>query len=530
LRRGEAFVLGVSLFSLACEPCAGTPSCTGTPEVGYSGQFIEHRTGAVVPGVRVEFMRTGGADTDPDTMVAISGSDGFFQLRGLAHDVGDVIGSLRVIPPPPHPEFIVPGLQLKASRTRGSGQFGGRLVVDPYILLVGEVRDRITGAEIVGATVNYRRTGGPVASPEVMTFVSEAGGRFFFEPAVEGFGILEADVEISAPGYPRPYLIPIRVQTQFVDAPAYQVTVLRLGTALQYAVKVLRRGSRVAIPGVEVDFKRVGGIPVEPAEFTQSVPFHGVIPIQPMPLADGEVIADITIRPPAPFLTEVLRGIRLQTSDGDSLRDLGLWGYGTQIYLRSTMVNRATNAKLDSGIQVVVRRLAGVAIDPDGVINVVQQNGLFEFAAATPDTGRVSAELEVRLRAPFDWDTIGPVEFPSRRDSNVTVLGESRVGRWLPWFGELRDLDTSLPISGATIEFRRTSGVGVLPSPFVTVSEADGRFFIQPLPLRNGEVIGDLFIDFPSTYRDTTITGLRLATSKDDTLRLIGTYRFRKLP
>ena len=177
---------------IACDPCAGTPSCKQPPEVSYGGQFINHVTGSAVGGVAVMFVReTGPTLANGDTMRAVARSDGFFQLRSSAFNGGVVEGKLIVTPPPPYQSYTVSGLRLPTSEVRGNGTFGGRLVVDPYLMLVGEVHDRRTGAIIPDVAVSLRRVGGVSASPDSMSFVSDANGRFFAEPTVDQVGQLD---------------------------------------------------------------------------------------------------------------------------------------------------------------------------------------------------------------------------------------------------------------------------------------------------------------------------------------------------
>src|SRR5688572_6033364 len=67
---------GLFVMSASCDVCAGTPSCNNPPQISHGGQFIERRSGAPVAGVRVEFIRRGGAATAGDTVRATSNSDG----------------------------------------------------------------------------------------------------------------------------------------------------------------------------------------------------------------------------------------------------------------------------------------------------------------------------------------------------------------------------------------------------------------------------------------------------------------------
>src|SRR6185436_6549332 len=137
-----------------------------------------------------------------------SDASGFFQLRLFATQDGAVKGDLRVTPPAPYPPYVVTGVSLNTSRTRGDGGYLGRLVVNPFLILVGDVYDRRTRAPVSGATITLRRISGAHLSPDTITLVSDAGARVaWIEPTIVEFGVFKADVELSAPGYPRPFHI-----------------------------------------------------------------------------------------------------------------------------------------------------------------------------------------------------------------------------------------------------------------------------------------------------------------------------------
>ena len=174
MRIATLSALAVAAAGLAaCDVCAGTPSCTNPPEISAGGQFIERSEGAPVAGVRVEFVRLSGPELRADTIRSISDDDGFFQLRADALATGIVGGTLRVIPPAPRVAFEITNVALKVTTRRADGQFLGRLSVEPYLVLVGQLYDRYSGAIVPEATVIMRHAGGASMGVDSAIFTTD---------------------------------------------------------------------------------------------------------------------------------------------------------------------------------------------------------------------------------------------------------------------------------------------------------------------------------------------------------------------
>lgn len=199
-----------------CDECSGTPACTIPPEVSYTAQFIERASGHPVPGVRVTFAPAAGVGlvTEPS---GVTDGKGFVLLRAAAVAAGSVTGELLVSPPPPHAAFVIPAVQFTTTTSRGDGGNLGRLVVDPYMFLVGRVTDGATQAPIVGARVVVRRISGGRTEPDSAEFMTDAGGQFGWEPAFIERAPIVATFEITAPGYPRPYLLQRELRLSYRD-------------------------------------------------------------------------------------------------------------------------------------------------------------------------------------------------------------------------------------------------------------------------------------------------------------------------
>src|SRR6185503_3571888 len=162
-----------------------------------------------------------------------------------------------------------------------------RLVVNPFLILVGDVYDRRTGAPVPGATITLRRISGAHLSPDTITLVSDAGARVaWIEPTIVEFGVFKADVELSAPGYPRPFHIERDIPISYKDAEISFIT-LPMGFGLTYSGATSRRGTGQTFPGVQVEFRRTSGIAVQPDPLVLTAGDDGSFVIDLNPLAQG---------------------------------------------------------------------------------------------------------------------------------------------------------------------------------------------------------------------------------------------------
>ena len=281
------------------------------------------------------------------------------------------------------------------------------------------------------------------------------------------------------------------------------------------------------MPGVKLNFRRVGGMGVSPEYTAWEIPSSGSVALNLLPLGDGAIHSEFIVEAPPPYQSETY-AVTMTTQDGDNFRFLR-FGFGAQVAARARFLHRSTGEPVEAGVNAALVRRSGVSLDADGVLVPLDATGTLNYVSSAASTGTTVADFVVNLRAPFDYDTVRNVIVPSVLESDPTDFGNIKVGSWMPWNGSVVDRVTGAPIAGGSIEFRRVSGIAVAPSPFRTVSAANGQFAISPIPLRNGEVVGDLVVTFGSTYRDTTIQGVRLTTSKSDSLRWLPPILARKI-
>jgi hypothetical protein len=138
-----------------------------------------------VPNLKATFTRTGGLAITPSTLNVVSGADGRIQLLASVQDTGTVVGDITVFPDS-GPSRVISGLHLRTAES-DQLQFAGVYGFGPALRYVGEVQ-RQDGTPVVGAHVTWTQTSGIVATPTVLSGVTDVNGRFplLFYPTSDG--------------------------------------------------------------------------------------------------------------------------------------------------------------------------------------------------------------------------------------------------------------------------------------------------------------------------------------------------------
>jgi hypothetical protein len=512
--------------TVGCEPCTGVANCPAEAHVSIGGRLVVRESGAPVSGARLAFVRTSGPELANDSVVTTSDADGFFLLSAPTTESGTVRGRL-IVKPPTGGGYTVDDFVATTTKVPGDGMDIGRIVAEPYLAFVVELRDRVTKALVLNSTGVFRRTGGVAIQPDTIAVGTDLYGRIHLESRALGAGTLKGELVIFPPAYPRPfYTMPVEFSTEYRDRISPEVTVVHVGSALLWAGEVFRRGSNAYGAGITVDFRRTGGIQATPAQFTTKTDSFGLFAIQPVPASEGELIGDVTIHSPSPFSSVIIRGVRVSTRADDSVRVAGRWGYGAQVFGAVEFWDRTTFERIGGGAHVLFRRTGGARTEVETASTTVNQFGAAGVHLAAIDTGKVVGELEIQRGDPFGTDVMR-VELDAKEDDTQRFYGVRLIGRWFPQVAQVIDDETNRPIAGARITYRRTAGVAIAPDPYVVTSNADGYFGIRPRPLSDGDVVGDVTITAPS-YRETVLAGIHLTSTRDDTLRFIGAWRIKK--
>jgi hypothetical protein len=328
MRRYLRLTQGLLLLLLAaCDPCQGVGSC-GDPSMRFEGRVFKQYPAEPVEGVRVEFVRTRGVVLDRDTLRGLTDRHGRFRLEGAASEDGTATGRLILHPPAPLAPLTVDDVELVASRAQGDVRYLGDWKI-PYPYLPYEVHFyRVgTGAPVQGMEVEFRRTGGIPVSPDTFRVTSDGFGNVKLRPRTDVPGVLHGELLVYPLPPLQPYVIPnLRMQT-FV-AERIDSTLVRsgVGLAISYGGALVWQGTGQPVANAEVEFRRTGGVMIQPERFTSRSDGFGTFFLRSTPLVNGEVVGDLVVRPPAPYREQTVRNLRLPVMTSGDVTFLGYIG------------------------------------------------------------------------------------------------------------------------------------------------------------------------------------------------------------
>lgn len=186
-----------------------------------------------------------------------------------------------------------------------------------------------------------------------------------------------------------------------------------------------RAGGQVA-SGVEVEFRRTGGIQVEPDTFVVTTDASGNFALRPRPLAArGELVGDLIIRPAAPLNPITVRGLRLPVHvDADPNPFVGRWGIGPSL----PFVGRAVwpNGDPAAGVEVRFQRTGGILVEPESYVETTNEHGTFSLGPLPLESGVVDFTLTFTPPAPLQAITY-PYSLRTTDEEQAITLIETWV-------------------------------------------------------------------------------------------------------
>jgi hypothetical protein len=317
----------LALGLAGCDPCQGIGSC-GDPVMRSEGRVLKQYPAEPAEGIRVDFVRTRGVGIEGDTLTAFTDRDGRFRFESGAAGNGTATGRLVLYPPAPLPPVTVEDVALVATRAPGERRFLGEWKV-PYPHLPYEAHFyRVgTGAPVRGMEVEFRRTGGIPVSPDTFRVTTDAFGNVKLRPRTSVPGVVQAELVVYPLPPLQPFVIPnLRLRTFVAERLDSTVVAAGVGLALAYGGVLVWDDSGRALEGAEVEFRRTGGVPVQPERFTVRTDAFGTFILRSTPLATGEVVGDLLVRPGAPYRAHTIRNVRLAVQTSGTIVFLGYFG------------------------------------------------------------------------------------------------------------------------------------------------------------------------------------------------------------
>jgi 5-hydroxyisourate hydrolase-like protein (transthyretin family) len=281
----------------------------GAPPLLAASQTIEFRP---TSGVAVEGL-TGGV------FRKVSASNGWVPLFGSELrplDAGDVIGDLTVFMPDPIGTVVRRDVHVEATPLFRPGLTIHRLGVGPSLEYHIALLRRGLGQAVQGASVSFQRTGGVAVIPPDWTGATDVAGRVAFPVRALASGVLTGDLKVVPPSPWKAFERKALSFPTFEADTAILYKVFEVGPGVSTYAVLRARGA--PIKGVRVEFRRTGGLDANPIFFAAVSNDSGYVFLNTATQTAGEVIADLTIRPPSPYGRFVLRGVRFPAVDGDA--------------------------------------------------------------------------------------------------------------------------------------------------------------------------------------------------------------------
>lgn len=193
----------------------------------------------------------------------------------------------------------------------------------------------LTGEPASGVRVQFIPTSDAGVPFDTLATYSDAEGIFELSAPASGERVVQGRLLFQPPAPYNHFLFAVdgvHLETTRVRGDARNLGMWGVGPLptephISYVGGLYYRDTGQPAEGVEVEFRRTGGIAVEPDTFVVVSGENGRFPLLMDPAEQGAVIGEILVRPPAPYKAFKVAEVRIPTLLGkDDLRLLGTWG------------------------------------------------------------------------------------------------------------------------------------------------------------------------------------------------------------
>lgn len=293
------------------------------PALLYIGIVTDAANRRITSG-KIEFRRTGGVRVrDPVFEWAIDGN-GAFRIAPTPLEDGEVVGDLTLRLPSPYRDTTLTNVRLATFRTDENRFAGFFRVANPRAIVrsVVQLYERATRRPLVDAEVEFQPRSGPVSI--VLTGRTDAAGVVGFVAGATAEGLVEGDLLVR-PRAPLPADRLNGIRLVAADDDSVRLAAVELvGASLLYIGLVADEANR-PITGGRIEFRRTGGIRVRDELFEWPIDGNAAFRVAPTPLEDGEVVGDLTLRLPAPYLDTTFTNVKLTAFRTDESRFAGVF-------------------------------------------------------------------------------------------------------------------------------------------------------------------------------------------------------------
>ncbi len=307
------------VFALtACDPCSGVISC-GESWIRYEGDLVM-LTDEPAESMRVEFVRTEGIGIDSPLLSVRPDAQGRFRLDARTTGPGELIGDLLICSGRIGLPDRIEGVRLGTTPVRGNVQYLGHWRVIGLVFGAhGQLFYRAGNRPAVGVEVEFRRVAGIPLDPDTFVVSTDQNALFPLRPRPLAAGEVVFDLIVHTPAPYRPDTISgLRLSTRFTEQQEPMAGVWRIGPYFPQFGRLVWGDTGRPAAGVEIEFRRTGGIPVDPESLVTRSDETGHFSIGTIvPLGYGELVGELIVRPPVPYRSFTIPQLRLQTMEED---------------------------------------------------------------------------------------------------------------------------------------------------------------------------------------------------------------------
>ena len=464
---------------MGCDPCAGLLTCEVPPARVAAGTILDRDTRRPRAGVRV----TVGA------LTAVTNAEGRWSVP-FAFGPDSILDiEVRVND---STAYVVPQVYIRPRTRVGDVDDLGPWFDRPILQYITRVLYR--GVPLENARLEFRPAAGSRDSL-LATTTSSAGYVDLFGTA-DRLGEVIGTLRIVHPLIGDRSFEDISVPSDYRLRMPTVVGVLQVDRPMVYVGEVVDRSAGYRkIGGALVTFVRRSGARVMPESLSVRSDPDGRFTLRVEALSIGTVRGDITVISPDGRHQSVRRDMPLTVRDTVTARYLGFFPYGQ---LWAWAIELWNNDRLQPAPNIRYRfeRTAGLSIVPSTFDGITDAGGRIWLSAPVSDSGTVRGRLTVYPDGQPSQQLPHEFVFDTFQGDQPAFAGTFVYGPALRLYGALVAPDGA-PLSGATVTWERTGGIGASPAVLTSLTGSDGRFDLRQSPVAFGEVIGRVTVRPP---------------------------------
>jgi hypothetical protein len=390
--------------------------------------------------------------------------------------------------------------------------------VAPTASATGQVIDYPSGRAIAGATISFSPTAG-AAPGGAISATTDGLGQFRLSVAASTDGTVTGDLTVHAPTFAGGYTVHgVQLTTSRTRGEGIDLGRVLAQPYFAFLGQVQLRfvGTRVA---GTVQILRVGGASLANNDITVQTDTLGLFYLEYAASSADPVIANVTITAPGLPQPVVFQGTALPVIWRDQVPFVNrVFSLGTSL----AYVVQAIHRGLDRGVPGVPftwNRVSGISTTPASLSGVSNEIGLFSLQTVPSGAGTVTGNIVMTPPAPYAPQVFNNVQLQTFDSDSLRLLATYRFGQEALYVGQLFNRATGALQTGVAVDFIPTGGVAAKER--TDTSNSVGRFLVAPYTDQIGVITGNLVIHYLPPRAPEIVTGLRLQTYEDDTLRYL---------